>query len=65
MRARKERKSAKVSPNGNRRRIGGRETEVARLRRALKEAQQQQAAVGYRMETVAIKRPKAAEGRLA
>jgi len=52
VRARKERKSAKASPNGNRRRIGGRETEVARLKRALREAQEQQTAAAEVLQVI-------------
>ena len=52
VRARKERKSAKASPNGNRRRIAGQETEVARLKRALKEAQEQQTATAEILQVI-------------
>jgi len=45
----KERKSAKASPNGL---IGGRETEVARLKRALKEAQDQQTATAEVLQVI-------------
>src|SRR3974377_991014 len=48
----KERKSAKASPNGNRRLIVGRETEVARLKRALKEAQEQQTAAAEVLQVI-------------
>src|SRR5215470_15859386 len=48
----KERKSAKASPNGSRRRIAGRETEVARLKRALKEAQEQQTATAEVLQVI-------------
>ena len=48
----KDRKSAKASPKDNRRRIGGRETEVARLKRALKEAQEQQTAVAEVLQVI-------------
>src|SRR6516165_4463394 len=48
----KERKSAKASPNGNRRLIEGRETEVARLRRALKEAHDQQTATADVLQVI-------------
>ena len=51
VRARKERKSAKASPSG-RRLIGGRETEVARLKRALKEAQEQQTATAEILQVI-------------
>src|SRR6516164_5824103 len=52
VRARKERKSAKASPNGSRRRIAGRETEVARLKRALKEAQERQIATAEVLQVI-------------
>ena len=52
VRARKQRKSAKASPNGNRRRIAGQETEVARLKRALKEAQEQQTATSELLQVI-------------
>src|SRR6516225_4203274 len=45
----KERKSAKASPNGL---IGGRETEVVRLKRALKEAQEQQTATAEVLQVI-------------
>src|SRR6516225_2377353 len=48
----KDRKSAQASPNGNRRLIGGRETKVARLKRALKEAQEQQAATAEVLQVI-------------
>src|SRR6516225_12335199 len=48
----KERKSAKASPNGNRRLIEGRETEVARLRRALKEAHEQQTSTAEVLQVI-------------
>ena len=48
----KERRSAKSSPNGNRRRIAGQETEVARLKRALKEAQEQQTATADVLQVI-------------
>jgi GAF domain-containing protein len=48
----KDRKSAKASPNRNRRLIGGRETEVARLKRALKEAQEQQTATAELLQVI-------------
>src|SRR6516165_48520 len=51
VRARKERKSAKASPSG-RRLIGGRETEVAQLKRALKEAQEQQTAAAEVLQVI-------------
>src|SRR5262249_2161555 len=48
----KGRKSARASPNGNRRRIAGRETEVVRLKRALKEAQEQQASTAELLQVI-------------
>src|ERR1700751_5275159 len=48
----KDRKSAKASPNGNRRLIAGQETEVARLKRALKEAQEQQTATAEILQVI-------------
>ena len=48
----KERRSAKSSPNGNRRLVGGRETEVVRLKRALKEAQDQQTATADVLQVI-------------
>src|SRR6516162_9206285 len=48
----KERKSAKASPNGNRRLIEGRETEVARLRRTLKEAHEQQTSTAEVLQVI-------------
>jgi hypothetical protein len=48
----KERKSAKASPNGNRRLSAGRETEVARLKRALKEEQEQQTAAAEVLQVI-------------
>src|SRR3974390_1942517 len=52
VRARKERKSAKASPNGNRRRIGGRETEAAQLKRALREAQERETAAAEILQVI-------------